>query len=392
MIYLFNSAARELYKKNVLNTLLLPIGFENEFRYTFQNGHNYVDDKILRNEYKFKKEESKKIMIVFIDRDHPSGYYFYPFRMAKYLSHRTEGNQVLFKVQLEEYIFPKNIQQFNDTFKQRFLTTGLPQKSVTDPALSSDGYFALTGDSVIAANDLFTGDKAWVNFIDAAALCNAFGNNSTMSTIFPKLTVYKDDNFTKPLKPTRKKNSSFLKLRKNSRYTLKYSYRFPIKNTHNQASADFEIDLPNDIILESAKKVNINNSANTEEIRIKTKRIVENDSGSIDFKYNNLSPESLQNPLLSPIKAISYRISDPKLFWLYSTALVILYSIFTVLGTIDFSKFTVVATNNPSLFRELYNYLIPICQSLSLLIKFVAGILQVITLLFIIKIYGKKIF
>ncbi len=36
MIYLFNSAFRALYRANVLNTLFLPEGYTNEYRYRVQ--------------------------------------------------------------------------------------------------------------------------------------------------------------------------------------------------------------------------------------------------------------------------------------------------------------------------------------------------------------------
>jgi hypothetical protein len=392
MLYLFNSAAREKYQINVLNTLFLPTGFDNEYRYTYTGGHNYVDDNIINKKYKFKKKDQKKILIIFIDKDHPDGFRFYPFRTAKYLDHHIDGNQVFFRVQLGDYIFPKDVTVFQELLQKTFSQEGLPKRASNGPSLSAHGFFALSGKDIIDTKQFCFGDEAWGNFIDTASKCNSFGNNSTITTIFPKLVILSNNNSRRIVKPKIKNHSAYLRLRKDSRYIFKYSYRFPIKNIKNNASAQFTIDPTDQIIMESSKIISIDNIANTDEFRLKTKKFIETNSGAINFTYEDLTSGEENNPLLFPKKEISYRIKDPKFFWAYSVFFLLLYSFFTVLGNIDFSKYAIINTPNPNVFRTLYNQLIPICQSLSLIIKFSTGIAQVLTLLMLIKLFGKKLF
>lgn len=66
MIYLFNSAYRALYTRNVLNTLFIPKGGTNEYRYRVRGATTHIAADSYGDFINATSGEA--ITIVFIDR------------------------------------------------------------------------------------------------------------------------------------------------------------------------------------------------------------------------------------------------------------------------------------------------------------------------------------
>src|ERR1700756_600717 len=104
MLYLFNSAYRPLYLRNVMNTLYLPKGYGNEYRYKFTAPFPNISEDVRAAMSHLTKRSD--CLVTFIDRYAPGGYQYHPLRRAKFLAYREEGQYAYFKVALQEFLSP----------------------------------------------------------------------------------------------------------------------------------------------------------------------------------------------------------------------------------------------------------------------------------------------
>jgi len=81
MIYLFNSAYRPLYTRNILNTIFIPPGGINEYRYSVRGNDIHIAPGSC-SEFK-NAPAGIPIVIIFIDRFGRSGYEYHPLRKGR---------------------------------------------------------------------------------------------------------------------------------------------------------------------------------------------------------------------------------------------------------------------------------------------------------------------
>src|SRR5580704_7955048 len=116
MLYLFNSAFRPLYLKNVLNTLCLPAGCTNEYRYRHAGEPRYVAPGLYSSLPKLKV--GTECVVIFIDRFAEGGYSYHPLRLADYVLYRDENEYIHFRIRLGQFIYAKNSADFEQTLLQ----------------------------------------------------------------------------------------------------------------------------------------------------------------------------------------------------------------------------------------------------------------------------------
>src|ERR1017187_5979574 len=106
MLYLFNSAYRPLYTVNVLNTLTLPHGYVNEYRYKYSVKSKYLSTALFSSLGSLVSSNTDTV-ITFVDRFSDGGYTYHPLRKGRLVSWKQEGDQVFLRVSLADYVCSK---------------------------------------------------------------------------------------------------------------------------------------------------------------------------------------------------------------------------------------------------------------------------------------------
>src|ERR1700692_619398 len=124
MLYLFNSAFRPLYLKNVLNTLYLPAGRTKEYRSKYAGEPRYIAPSLYSALPDLKPET--ECTVIFIDRFAAGGYSYHPIRLASYVLNRDENEYIHFRVRLSRFIYPRNLDAFKKDLLQELGPLGVP--------------------------------------------------------------------------------------------------------------------------------------------------------------------------------------------------------------------------------------------------------------------------
>src|SRR5947208_16624264 len=130
----------QLYVKNILNTLFLPIGSFNRYRYSMAGQHVNVQNETIRYAQSWWNRFWTRVLIVFVDRYGADGYRYVPLRYARLKKCRVEGSQVFMTVKLCESVTA------DDNTTEQFLqkhagTTGFPRLTNNDPNNPDDGNY-----------------------------------------------------------------------------------------------------------------------------------------------------------------------------------------------------------------------------------------------------------
>lgn len=181
MLFLFNSAVKPEYVKNVLNTLHFPAGAINMYQYSQQSGdYNYVDESA-----DIRKNDSLKdmdVLISYIDRDQDP-FVFYPLRKGKLVSIETHAGRVYYNVKLGEYAFTNDVNRFN-AFLHENVDTFLYSEENNCDKVAKKGYFAFAYDLDIS-NLVEAGKDKWLETVHEIEKCKKFAeDNSCVFTRF----------------------------------------------------------------------------------------------------------------------------------------------------------------------------------------------------------------
>ncbi|GAB4124809.1 MAG: hypothetical protein Tsb0027_23480 [Wenzhouxiangellaceae bacterium] len=253
MLYLFNSGYRSIYVRNVLNTLFVPRAGTNEYRYRFRSSAGSTDAiNISTGSLDRIKglHVGSKAVIVFVDRFSSGGYTYHPLRMAKFVTTREDNDYLFFRVQLEDYVYPRDIDDFNHHFRQHMHPKGIVQLIDNDPFNSNDGWYAVVDDSLFSRQDDFkTGNDAWIAAVENIQACAAFQEyppvrNSDKLTPKRKPNDYIfmrcefNDNAGRSLSPQLRKNRAVFELVRGKNYKLNLSYRYPRGSSLNRVGSN----------------------------------------------------------------------------------------------------------------------------------------------------------
>lgn len=169
MIYLFNSAYSKKYLSNVLNTLYLPFGSTNRYRYVIDQNLN---SNSLRD---LKKAINQEVTIVFINRFGTNNYIYYPLRSGILLDIVESAPQAHFFVKLREHLSPRDHESLQKAIVTALGSEGLPSLSDDDPFCVRDGEYAINSEINITSNDdWFTEEEAWFTNAKLLSNCEAF--------------------------------------------------------------------------------------------------------------------------------------------------------------------------------------------------------------------------
>ena len=308
MIYLFNSAFRPLYRTNILNTLYLPTGCINEYRYSMQH-----TDPAFSQEAKgtfFNKKQVKpheKVTVVYIDRHGQSGFVFHPVRRGKLESFHFDNDQIYYRVRLLDYIYPKDVNEFQDVLQNTIGTDKLPRIKDNNPDIIGDGFYALQSKDTLNTRNALLGNRSWVNSVEAIANTTAFGRPIVEKIVFLRIKLTKEGR-NAPLKPSIKNDDDVFILKRNKGYKLNYVYRFPYQDSNPNAVSNIEVCIGNELIAKSMLQIPIEGRNNRKLLSIKVKKSVKEMFSNINLNYSISANDDQSQELIGPNSEIKYEI------------------------------------------------------------------------------------
>lgn len=368
MIYLFNSAYRSLYSRNILDTIFLPEGCTNEYRYKVQGDVIHISPEIYSQLKNMKKDEP--VAIIFIDRYHEGGYVYHPLRLGNLVACYEADARFYFKIQFKEYIYPIDQDSFHKNIIRSLGQYGIPKLTGNDPDHVDDGNYAIIAGSIFDHNDYYSGDDAWQNIIRNLKDTSVFTDSEEKKHIYLKYQVCTTKQSL--INPKLRGDQAVFNLIRGERYELKTTYRFPFQNQDSQKLAKLVVDYSENIHLLGSKEINIDSPSNTVRIPFLVKKNIEFKEARFVFKYGT----TLENEeIIAANVPILISIKESTGFWWLIAFLLFLYTGTSVYIGTDFS------TVSPLSLKNIFIHLWPKC---------LASFIQAIVLFFLFRIVGKK--
>jgi hypothetical protein len=384
MLYLFNSAFRPKYSTNILNTFFLEPGCVNEYRYTQAN----VDPEIKNA----SSLSDKQGLMVFIDRFHAGRFYFHPIRLLSYLGHESRADQVYFRCKLGDFVYPINVDEFQNRLLATFGNNVLPRLPALGPDTPAEGYFAFLGQSLFTSPLFKQGDEAWVQSAENIAKTKVFAGKSV---VFLRGSIRKEGKKEHFIAPKIAHDAFYYPLRRGKRYTFQMYYRFPIQDTNHGAKEKFSVETPDLAAPLGSTEIVVNSRNSTEYLNFSVKRFPEEKQGvfSLSPATSQLEDGAQAEAVLLPESTINVRITEPLLFWPLVFVLLLVYSILGLATGTDFDKLLtpLEAAKQLTSLQGIEKAVLGFCQNYWLLLKAAASFCQAIVLLLLFRMLGKKI-
>ena len=280
MLYLFNSAYRPQYCTNILNTLSVPHGCINKYRYMVnQNVERSIGDKIYNG---------IETIIVFIDRFHENGYFYHPLRFGQLHRCFEAGDRLLFEIILGDHIYPKDINSFQDIFLDKLSRHNFPKANLEDRKDAHDGLYAIKENSIFFEDEKFyKNDKAWANCIDNISKADAFKSEGNKEYLFSMSSIVgKSDDIQSPIKSGN--NIGKFNLTTGEQFNMKVLYKYPIQITDNSRTSNLSMyDEQNNFASESTLNKSINGIFDELNFQFELKSDPNSSNGEIKFKTHN---------------------------------------------------------------------------------------------------------
>lgn len=370
MLYLFNSGYRPLYVTNVLNTLALPSGYNNEYRYKHSGESRQISPAFYSALPALRS--GLDCVIVFIDRFGPQGYVYHPLRFGKFVSYRDVNDYIHFRVKLGNFVYPRNVQDFTRDLSQALQSQGIPRLTDNDPKNTRDGNYAIDADTIVGSVDSYqTGEDAWNSAVEQLSTVPSLATSDTQSPIFLRLDVY-DRTARENVVPESRDLATLLPLKKNFPYDLVVTYRYRRQRTDQTAKERIEVAFGDG--LKGQTSLTVDTHANSVPMSFSTKRYVEEARGYISFTAvrENGKPE-----VLITDRPLEYELAEAKGFWGQVIIALLLFSILSALIGIDLTKV------QPLTMMALIHVAWP---------KILLGLFQTFVLFWLFRLIGKKLF
>jgi hypothetical protein len=279
VIYLFNSAFRPKYARNVMNTLYLPTGCMNEYRYRHTGEGANVSAALVSKLSDIAANTD--CVFIFVDRYSSGAYTYHPPRFGKFVGHRTEAGYIYVKVALDRYTYPRHPAAFQKSLVGQLDSQGLVRLTNNMPENTSDGHYIIESDTIFGQKrDFYQGDEAWKEAVGCLAETRALSTNEDQISVFLKAEL-RDRRKQSSLRPNSKGNSHILGLVKDRAYELVLTYRFPKQEIDRTAQIRFEANLGDVLRAQGGTCVNVDSLSNSIVVPFTTKRYAEDNSGGI---------------------------------------------------------------------------------------------------------------
>jgi hypothetical protein len=372
MIYLFNSGKRDRYRINVLNTLFLPSGATNQYRYAAWGDRVNVAGPV--RDTLLQAAAGTPVAIVFIDR-FSGEYRYYPLRLGKLVNARRGENRAYVVVQLENFIWPNAPETFSDRFFRQFAGDGVPRLRDNDPQRFDDGNYILMGNSAFDDEGQFvTGDAAWDAAVRRLSTVPAFTDTEQEHVLFARAAL-RNQKGDSGLETNVLDGTARFKAQRAVPLQLHLSYRFPAQDLALPGRATIVLRPSDNLKAVGSTNLRVDNIADRFAVTLVPRRFTEDDHATLDFDYP-AGGGSTQG-VLAPDAALQFTVQDSKGFWVKIVLTAALFIIGGVLLGINLPENTPINVKN-------------VVRHISLLRLFGVG-LQTIALLLIARWVGKKI-
>jgi hypothetical protein len=252
------------------------------------------------------------------------------------LSYREAGGSVYFRIQLEAFLYPRDLAAFGQHLRQALAPSGLPQLTAGNPENTNDGVYAISADSIFGqVNEYLWSDEAWAAAVENLSDARALGTNAEQSPVFMKVDVFPRSASPKRLPPVIRDDASIYVLKRGKPYELSVTYRFPRQRVDQAARGRAEINLGDNLRLVGNTSIGIDSYTNSVLIPFISARETEDASGSITLSALD---DSNQPKLLMPDSSLLYNIGESTAFWLQIIVAGLLFSIAGAFIGLDFSK------------------------------------------------------
>jgi len=380
MIYLFNSAYRALYTRNVLNTLFIPQGGTNEYRYTVQLSIAPDSYETLKN-----SPSGTPVVIVFIDRFAKTGYRYHPLRLATLVKPREDAGRLYFRVRLGDFVAPRDSEAFNRDIVKCLGSMGLPSLKDNDPYRMDDGYYAIEAGRLFARTpDFLWGEDGWRRTVDELRQTQAFGGpvNFVATShkddiekkefLFLRCDIRRKSTDSRGILPRLRNDRAVFDLIRGARYEFLLSYCYPSQQDNPTHTGIIEGEFGENLRTFGSSAVNVDSSSNSVALPFATKRHLEDYEDGVTFKFRS-NQSGYQ--LIGPDSRLSFEFKESRLFWLQLGIVLLLFSLLTAFIGLDLSRISPLTAS---------------AAAKAVWPKFVAGFLQAGVLFWMFRLVGKK--
>jgi len=385
MLYLFNSGYRPKYVKNVLDTLFIPHGGTNEYRYRYKVSQGCTDVVNINPESLEKFCELPKkteAAVIFIDRFASGGYQYHPLRMASSVLQRKSTDYLFFRMQLNDFVYPRDIIAFNKNFELLMHPKGVAKLTDNEPKGRHDGWYAMFEDDLFAQTaDFMFGTSAWTSCVNQLHQCFSFSSKEEVNAsgvekenhyVFMRCDLRR--NSKKTVTPSLIDNQAKFDLIKGGRYELELSYLYPKQLNDTDSKAILTVDLGDNLNQLGADDIDIDSFINSVPYHFSTKRNLEDYFDAICFNFKS-AEEGVE--IHGPGWQIPVRFRSSGWFWISIVLILILYGVLSVVIDADFSNI------DP----------LTLCSALDALwINGIASVVQAFVLLWVFYLVGKRFF
>ena len=283
---------------------------------------------------------------------------------------REENEQLFFRIKLQDFIYPRDLGEFNRQIAVSLIPRGLPRLASANPESTADGYYAIPANSIFEQKEGFhSGQAAWLQAVESLYKTKAFASTATDQVVFVRGELKNKSAVT--LAPSLQNDSAVYDILKNSNYELVLTYRYPLQLSDQTKTAELELELGENIRPLGSKTISIDSHANSEGFFFATKKFLEDDESSISFNFS--APGAT---LLGPDRSLRFRIKDSRMFWFQIALTLVLVSVLSIFMGIDVSKLKPLTLGN--FFSQYWT-------------KVVGGIAQAFVLFWMFRLIGKKV-
>lgn len=243
MLLLFNTGYRVGYIDNVLRTLFLPHGADNEYRYRVGDDGQVSQSEIAH----IRAQKGLPALVCFGDRygtvDGAPSYVFYPLRMGEVVDVTESGGRIFVKVRLGDYVSASAPAHFT---AQLYAVAAQESfqllKYDTHPENERDGRYAFTVSDEVLLESLDRGDKAWLPTVKQLETLTTFKSKLPGDPIFSRATV---ESRKQAIHYETVKKAQMASLEKDDDVRLVVHYYFPSQSANTAARAVMKVSCPN---------------------------------------------------------------------------------------------------------------------------------------------------
>lgn len=373
MIYLFNSGRRDRYRVNLLNTLFLPIGATNQYRYTAHGPRVNVradDRKAL-----LEAPSGSSAVVMFIDR-YAGEYKYYPLRNAELVSCKSDNDRIYVVVRLGEWIWPNSPDTFSERVLKQLQHFGIPQLRDGNPDRVDDGFYAFAAPSAFADTGHFEyGDAAWHGAAAFLASTHALGDRDGEHTILARATLLNDDG-TATIRSSVGGDTAHFHVRRGQRFRLDINYRFPAQALATPGRATMELRPSANLEVLSTSAIQLTTTSDRVIVPLLPRRSGEDHAAVLRFDYPAAGGST--SATVAPDAAIAFDVSESRTFWIGAVMALLLFAVGGLL------------TAAPSPVPQQADGIVSLLGS-RWIVKVIGVGLQVIAALIVLKWVGKKL-